>query len=131
MEFSNNMIPNTKISQTILEYGKSLIPALPEHHTKAEFEAVISIVITAWNTAVMDNWNLNNSYESDVFSAISSLPKEAQLEFKRLIRRKKKKFGSDPRAVGNYWVREENGEFIFGCEARLNVENVPTSSTAH
>jgi len=125
------MILSTKISQTILEYGKSLILALPEHHSKEEFEAVISIVITAWNTVVMDGWNKNSKYESDLFSAISPLPKEAQIEFKRLIRRKKEKFGLDPRAVGNYWVREENGEFIFGCEARLNVENVSTPSITH
>jgi len=125
------MIPNTKISETILEYGKSLILALPEHHTKDEFEAVISIVITAWNSVVMDSWNNNNNYETDLLTALSSIPNEAQVEMKRLIKRKKKKFGLDPRAVGNHWVRQENGEFIFGCEARLNVENAPTSSTTH
>ena len=125
------MIPNTKISQTILEFGKSLILALPSNHSKDEFEAAITIVITTWNAVVMDSWDNKNQFESALLSSIKSAPKEAQIEIKRLIKRKKTKFGSDPRGVGNHWIREQEGDFIFGCEARLNVENVSASKTAH
>ena len=79
----------------------------------------------------MDGWEKGNRYETELLSTMQSAPKEAQLEIKRLIKRKKKKFGSDPRAVGNHWIREQNGEFVFGCEARLGAENAPTSQTKH
>ena len=125
------MIPNTKISLTILEFGKSVILQLPDNHTKEEFEAAIRIVIAAWNAVVLDGWEKSNRFETELLSATKEMPKEAKVEIKRLIKRKKKYFGSDPRAVGNHWVREQSGEFIFGCEARLNVENSPAENTRH
>ena len=125
------MIRNTKISHTILVFGKSVILQLPNDHTKEEFETAISIVITAWNVVVMDDWEKNNRYEKELLSTIKKIPKEAQVEIKRLIKRKKKSFSSDPRAVGHHWVREQGGEFTFGCEARLNVENAPAEKTKH
>lgn len=125
------MVPSTKISHTILEFGKSLINQLPQGHTKQDFEAVISIVILVWNVVVMDTWRAEHNFESDLLERISSEPKEYQLVIKRLIRRKKKKYGNDPRGVGNHWVREENGEFIFGCEARLDVESVCATGSVH
>ncbi len=125
------MIPNTKISETILEFGKSLILELPSEHSEEEFEAVITIIITTWNAAVMDVWEKTNKYESELLSTMQAAPKEIQIKIKRLVKRKKNKFGSDPRAVGNHWIREQDGELIFGCEARLNVENAPASDTTH
>ncbi len=126
------MIPNTKISETILEFGKSLILELPAEHSKEEFEAVMTIVITTWNAVVMDVWKKINKYESELLSTIQAAPKEVQIKIKRLIKRKKSKFkfGSDPRAVGNHWIREQDGELVFGCEARLNG-NAPASGTTH
>ncbi len=112
-------------------FGESVISQLPNDHTKEEFEAAIMIVITAWNAVVLDDWEKNNRFETELLSIIKKIPTEVQVEIKRLIRRKKKSFGSDPRAVGDHWVREQNGEFIFGCEARLNVENAPAEKTRH
>lgn len=125
------MIPNTKISQTILEFGKNVILQLPDDHTKEEFESAIGIVISVWNAVVLDGWNKNDRFETELLSTIKNTPREAQIEIKRLLRRKKKKYRSDIRAVGNHWVREQNGEFIFGCEARLDVENAPAEKTRH
>ena len=62
---------------------------------------------------------------------METAPKNVKLEMKRLIKRKKTKFANDPRAVGDFWVRESSGEITFGCEARLNVENAPASNTEH
>ena len=125
------MIPNTKISETILKFGKSLILSLPDDATKEEYEAAIALIITAWNAVVIDSWNKNSAFETQVLATLPSLPIEGQIEMKRLLKRKKKKFSTDLRAVGKHWVREENGQFIFGCEARLGVENIPASSTNH
>jgi len=128
---TSSMIPNTKISHIILEYGKSVILQLPSDHTKQEFEAVIKMVITAWNAVVLDGWEQSNRFEMELLSSIKDAPREVQQEVRRLINRKKKHFGSDPRGVGNYWVRERDGEMIFGCEARLSVRNAPAKKTKH
>lgn len=105
--------------------------ALPSDHTKEEFENVITIVITAWNAVVMDGWESGNRFEAQLLSSLQSAPKVIRVEMKRLIKRKKTKFGSDPRGVGNHWVRVKDGEFVFGCEARLNVENAPVTGATH
>lgn len=125
------MIPNTKISQTILEFGKSVILQLPDDHTKEEFEAMLSIVITTWNSVVIDAWNKTDKFERELIERLENAPKQVKIDVKRLIKRKKSKFSADLRAVGNHWVREENGEYIFGCEARGNVENFPAKETKH
>ena len=125
------MIPTTKISHTILEFGRSLITSLPSEHSKEELEATMKIVITAWNAVVMDSWENGNKYESMLLEQMKQGPKIGLVEVKRLIKRKKVKFASDPRAVGNHWVTERNGEFIFRCEARLNVENAEAEDVFH
>ncbi|WBA17015.1 hypothetical protein [Salinivibrio kushneri] len=125
------MIPNTKISNTILEFGKSIILQLPDGHSKEEFEAAISIVIAAWNAVVIDVWNKTDEFERELIERLGEGPKQAQIEVKRLVKRKKSKFSDDLRAVGNHWVREQDGEYIFGCEARGNVEDLPAKETKH
>lgn len=125
------MIPSKKISQTILEFGKSVIAGLPMNYGKVEFEATMKVVVTAWNAVVMDSWENGNKFELELLALMDSAPKNVKLEMKRLIKRKKTKFSDDPRAVGDFWVRDNNGEFLFGCEARFNVENAPINNTEH
>ena len=62
------MIPNTKISATILEIGRDMIYGLPENHTKAEFESAMRVVVTLWNAFVMDSWNKKNHFEEDLIA---------------------------------------------------------------
>ena len=79
--------------------------------SKEEFDGAIRIVISAWNAVVMDSWDNGNQFESLLLSCMAEGPKQAQVEIKRLIKRKKSKFRSDPRAVGEHWIREENGKW--------------------
>ncbi len=125
------MLPSSKISQTILEFGKPTINTLPQGYTKEELEAVLLIVITVWNAVTIDSWLGNRDMELKVYETLGTTSKEALLQVKRLVKRKKTKFGNDPRAVGDYWVKEKNGEMVFGCEANLSVENAPAPSTTH
>lgn len=85
------MIPNTKISHTILEFGKSILLQLPARHSKEEFEVAISIVIAAWNSVVMDAWNKTDKFERELLERLEDAPKQALIEVKRLIKRKKNK----------------------------------------
>lgn len=109
------MLPNTKISGTIMEFGRGLINTLPQDHSRQELEAAMKIIITVWNSLVLDKWQNSNKNEAMLLETIANEPKLVQLEFKRLIKRKKKKFADDSRAVGEHWIREERGEYIFGC----------------
>ena len=115
--------PDSKISHTILEFGKVLINELPDNHSKQELEAMLSLIITVWNAAVIDQWHNTNKNTQDVLATLSSMPNEAQLTIKRLFKRKQKRFADDHRAVGNHWVTERNGELIFGCDARAKPES--------
>jgi hypothetical protein len=92
---------------------------------------MLSIVITTWNSVVIDAWNKTDKYERELIERLENAPKQVKIDVKRLIKRKKSKFSADLRAVGNHWVREKNGEYIFGCEARGNVENFPAKETKH
>lgn len=125
------MIPNNKISQTILEFGKELVLALPNNHSKAELESTMRVIIAVWNAVVLDAWNKSNRFENKLMSTMKDQPREMQIIIKRLIKRKKKKFSNDPRAVGEHWVKEKQGEFVFGCEARLDLEKVAIEGSSH
>ena len=125
------MIPNTKISQTILEFGKDIILGLPENASKEEFEATMRVIVSAWNAVVIDSWNKSTEFEESLMKTLEGSPKEMIVIMKRLIKRKKKKFKSDLRGVGKYWVKEKNGEFVFGCEARVDVDKLKMSGLAH
>jgi hypothetical protein len=125
------MIPNTKISHTILEFGKELVLAMPDDCSKNEMDKTMRVIITVWNSVVIDSWNKNNELEMSLINTLNNEPREMLIIVKRLIKRKKKKFSNDPRAVGQHWVKEKNGELVFGCEARLDLDNVSLEGTLH
>jgi len=125
------MIPTTKISHTILEFGKSIILNLPEDHSKEDLEATMEIIITAWNAVAMDTWDNDSTFEKSLLDTLNDMPLETKIIIKRLIQRKKNKFSNDPRAVGKHWVTEGNSGFVFGCEARLSIENLKTDHSIH
>jgi len=118
------MIPNTKISQTLSDFASSMVNQLPHDYSKQELETVMSFVITVWNAVTVDAWEKNTQQEKAVLNALGT-ERDAWLAAKRLIKRKKTKFGHDLRAVGDHWVREESdGELIFGCTANINLEKM-------
>ena len=125
------MIPNNKISHTILEFGKELILALPDNYSKGELASTMRVIVTVWNTVVLDAWNKSDRFEKELISTLNDQPKEMKIIAKRLIKRKKKKFANDPRAVGRHWVKEKGGELIFGCEARLDLDKVEVEGLSH
>ena len=89
------------------------------------------VIVTVWNAVVLDAWNKTDRFEKELILLMKDQPREMQIITKRLIKRKKKKFADDPRAVGKHWVKEKNGELVFGCEARLDLEKVATEGMSH
>ena len=118
------MIPTRKISETILDFGNAVIQSLPESASKEQFEGAVRLIVCAWNAVVIDSWNNSNLMENSLLETLSSEPNGMQLIVKRLIKRKKKKFENDPRAVGHYEIIDRDGEMIFRAEARGDVKNM-------
>ena len=118
------MIPNRKISETILEFGEPILEKLPDNASKEEMEAAMRLIVSAWNAVVLDDWNKTREFEKAFLKALMPIRKEFESVPRKLIKRKKRKYSSDPRAVGNYWVIEKNGELVLRAEARLDLQGV-------
>lgn len=125
------MIPNRKISETILEFGEPILEKLPDNASKEEMEAAMRLIVSAWNAVVLDDWNKTREFEKAFLKALMPIPKEFESVPRKLIKRKKRKYSSDPRAVGNYWVIEKNGELVLRAEARLDLQGVEGIGVMH
>jgi len=125
------MIPTDKMSLTLLEFGKNLINELSEDYTKSELEVVLSLIVTTWNSVVVDSNNKNKAFENKLLQTLKFEPKEIQLRVKQLIKRKKSKFSHDPRLAGDNWVKDSDGGFTFICESILNMEDAKPTLITH
>lgn len=112
-----------KASATITAFAQPLTNQLPSDHTRIELEKAMELAITVWNAVTIDQWHQNHEFEAELLQRISG-EKEATLNIKRLIKRKKTKFHQHDWAVGNHWLRDDDeGGIIFGCEARAKSEH--------
>jgi len=125
------MIPTRKISETIIEYGSPILQELPENASKEEYEHAFRLIVSAWNTVILDEQNKSKKFEKEFLKALGSMPKEFSHIPKQLLKRKKRNYSADPRAVGEYSVIEKNGEIVFRADARLDLEKVDTVGLKH
>jgi hypothetical protein len=107
-----------KISATILEFGQPYLDELPTNPTKQVYEAYLAMIVSAWNSVVIDEWNGNEEMQSLFLKQTRSIPPPFKHLPKLLLDRKKQLFADDHRAVGNHEVIEKKGEWIFRAEAR-------------
>lgn len=112
----------SKISHTILEFGRNLISLLPEPHQKNELEACMEIIVLVWNSVTLDTIHGITKNTDAVFELLKDEPPEYVLHIKRLVMRKIRHFSTDLRGVGHRWIKEKNGEWVFGCDARVIAE---------
>src|SRR5688572_21829934 len=112
-------LPNTKISESFLEFAEPYLVKEGEPPTKAEVEKVLRMPWTVWNAVVMDTVNGNTHYVSQIRKLTGDDPQIAALT-EGMILRKKDLFGHDLRMVGNYEIFiEKDGEWRLRAEARL------------
>lgn len=115
--------PDSKISHTILEFGRDLILSLPENHTREELEACMKIVVLVWNSVTLDTIGDNKENMTSILSLMKDEPDANILIIKRLAMRKKRVYGKDLRGVGKTWIKGSPGNYVFGCDARSIAEN--------
>ena len=70
------MIPNRKISETILEFGEPIFPKLPDNASKEEMEAAMRLIVSAWNAVVLDDWNKTREFEKAFLKALMPIPEK-------------------------------------------------------
>ena len=78
----------------------------------------MTLVVTAWNAVVIDEWNHDNEMKEMFLHAVSSIPSEYQGLPELLFERKRIKYPGEQWMVGNYEVKEKNGALVFRAEAR-------------
>jgi hypothetical protein len=83
------MIPNKKFSQTIMAFGEELVLALPNNCSVKEMEVTMGVIITVWNSVVMDNWNNKNNFENELIKIMKDKQKQTLIIAKRLIKQEK------------------------------------------
>ena len=124
------MIPVTKISETILEFGYGFLQEIPEDCSKSEFEAAISLIVGVWNASIVGGGEgKNNSYVQKYIEAMKPTQDMSEEEvvmqdeiivvIKKLAEIKEEYYCHDLRVVHEYSVRQERGEFILSCLAKL------------
>jgi hypothetical protein len=106
-----------KISEAFLNFASPLIEAAGSEAGSAEIEQFLKVAYTVWNAVVLDGVSGNTRFVDEIRQAIASEPGPAAL-VELLISRKQRDFLADERLIGNYELRQKDGEWVLRAEAR-------------
>jgi len=117
----------TKISRTIADFGQPLLKQLPPAPSRELCEQTFKLIILIWNAHVAARfWDQPQhlaAVQDTIREAVAEgiLPIDALEAFETLgARRQQPPFIEDPRAVGNWALRETATEqWNLRCDARL------------
>ena len=110
-----------KISETIVEFGADLIqqldPDQPHEIVRATFETVILV----WNAHVMamPRWG-QPRFLAELHQRLQDpqTPAPMARAVTALSQRRLEKFGTDARAVGEWSIVQDSGQWRLRCDAR-------------
>ena len=109
--------PQTKISETFLNFAEPLLGTEPQSRTREEVDGALKLALIAWNAVVFDTVRGNTDWVMKVRKQVVEQPPIAAL-VEELIARKQTQFGHDLRLVGRYEIVERDGEWRLRVEAR-------------
>ena len=114
----------TKISATIIDFGQPLLAQLPPDAPLELRQQVVSLIVTFWNAHVMAKaWGQPEHLAAirDTLTQVADEQPEALEAFEMLsARRQEPRFIDDPRAVGEWRIRDiASGQWNIACDARL------------
>ncbi|MDI1476386.1 hypothetical protein [Polyangium sp. y55x31] len=123
------VIPDRKISETILDFGEPLLSQLGPAPPIEVAENALRIVITVWNAHVMamSVWGIPEhlAHVQDLLRDPIA-PQGMKDAFAALSVRRREKFSEDPRAVGEWSiVPDGHGGHQFRCDARVPPSLLP------
>ncbi len=116
------LIPTTKISETILDFGEPLFAQFDELPPIEVLRSALKIVITVWNGHTLSTPAWGEPDHLDRMTALvlaSDVAPEMGALLESLSRRRTERFKDDPRAVGEWSIEPADDGFSFRCEARI------------
>lgn len=123
------MIPNKKISLTLIEYAEPLIDDLQDGYSKSDLESILKFAAGIWNACVLDQWRGATEHVDAIRRQIAKAAHPMPIALvEALIARKQQLFGNDPRGITNECVTVKNGEFVVRAEARLDLQHLAVNS---
>jgi hypothetical protein len=114
--------PVRKISETILDFGEPLLGQLDAALPLDLIQSTFKIVITVWNAHVMamPRWG-QPRFLADLHERMRDpqMPPEMVEARRTLSQRRLERFANDGRAVGEWSLVMEAGEWRLRCDARV------------
>lgn len=110
-----------KISETIVDFGDPLIQQLDTDQPYEVVHSVFEIVILIWNAHVMamPRWGQPRFLaDLQMRAEDSQMPVQFAQAFELLSQRRAQRFASDARAVGEWSVVQQSGQWRLRCDAR-------------
>uniref|UniRef100_A0A832A298 Uncharacterized protein n=1 Tax=Desulfacinum infernum TaxID=35837 RepID=A0A832A298_9BACT len=115
--------PDSKISETFLDFAEPLLLSAGAKITKHQFEKALRIAFTVWNSVVYDTVNGNSNFVTELKKYVADDP-SAEALIERMISRKKTMFGDDLRLIGDYKIMNKKGQWRLRAEARDPVNKL-------
>jgi hypothetical protein len=113
--------PVRKISESILDFGEPLFSQLDAALPLEAIQSVFRIVITVWNAHVMatPRWG-QPRFLADLQERMRDpqMPPEMVEAMRTLSQRRLERFANDGRAVGEWSLVMEAGQWRLRCDAR-------------
>jgi len=114
--------PVRKISETILAFGEPLLSQLDAALPLDVIQSTLKIVITVWNAHVtaMPRWG-QPQFLADLHERMRDpqMPREMVEAMRTLSQRRLERFANDGRAVGEWSLVMDAGEWRLRCDARV------------
>ena len=111
-----------KISETIVDFGDPLIRQLDADQPYETVHSTFEIVILIWNAHVMamPRWG-QARFLADLHRRLldPQFPAPMVEAFTVLSQRRAERFASDARAVGEWSVVQQSGQWRLRCDARV------------
>lgn len=110
-----------KISETIVEFGDALIHQLDSDRPYEVVRSTFETVILVWNAHVMamPRWG-QPRFLAELHTRLQDpqMPAAMAEALKALSQRRLEQFATDARAVGEWRIVQESGQWRLRCDAR-------------
>ena len=120
-----------KISETIVDFGGPIIQQIDPDQPYEVVRSTFEIVILVWNAHVMamPRWG-QPRHLIELHSRLQDpqMPAPMVEAFKELSHRRTERFGSDARAVGEWNISQESGQWRLRCDAQTPDVALPSRS---
>jgi hypothetical protein len=121
-----NSEARSNISETIADFAKPALAAIPEGATLATKRLMFALAIRVWNECAAEARGFRENVLDAMLADMAKIPEQGRAPFEAMTRalydRKRAHFRGDDRLVGAWKLEERRNNLMFRCEA---VDLVP------